>query len=184
MWPHFNISSGIEHVASVGCLQEAVLVYDNITSSKTTAKHPQSSNKSSMALSSLTSQLHPKRCNRGLTFILLCAFARAFADQATYDLVVNPASRDFAAETSSDFYLQVKNRPILEIMTRNDILTTSVGALIVHLWLPFFALCVGILKGLNYFLLAAHTAQWFLKRGKDHPLEAIGFVATPLVFRY
>jgi hypothetical protein len=38
------------------------------------------------------------------------------------------------------------------------------------------------LKGLNYFLSAAHRAQWFLKRGKDHPLEAVGFVAAPLMF--
>jgi hypothetical protein len=62
------------------------------------------------------------------------------------------------------------------------LLITSAGALIVHLWLPLFALCVGLLKGLNYFLLTANTAQWFLKRGKDHPLEAVGFVAAPLVF--
>jgi hypothetical protein len=71
---------------------------------------------------------------------------------------------------------------ILFLMMNKIFLMTSVGALLVHLWLPFFALCVGLLKGLNYLLLAAHTAQWFLKRGKDHPLEAVGFVAAPLVF--
>jgi hypothetical protein len=48
--------------------------------------------------------------------------------------------------------------------------------------LPFFALSVGVLKLLNYLLRAANTAQWFLKRGKDHPLEAVGFVAAPLMF--
>jgi hypothetical protein len=61
-------------------------------------------------------------------------------------------------------------------------LSLSEGALLVHLWLPLFAISVVLLKGLNYFLLAAKTAQWFLKRGKDHPLEAVGFVAAPLVF--
>jgi hypothetical protein len=45
--------------------------------------------------------------------------------------------------------------------------------------LPFFALSVGVLKLL---LRAAKTAQWFLKRGKDYPLEAVGFVAAPLMF--
>jgi hypothetical protein len=67
-------------------------------------------------------------------------------------------------------------------MTDRYTLVTSAGALLVHLWLPLFALCVGLLKGLNYFLLAANAAKWFLKRGKDHPLEAVGFVAAPLVF--
>jgi hypothetical protein len=47
--------------------------------------------------------------------------------------------------------------------------------------LPFFALSVGVLKLLNYLLRAANTAQWFLKRGKDHPLEVVGFVAAPLM---
>jgi hypothetical protein len=56
----------------------------------------------------------------------------------------------------------------------------AAAALFVHLWLPFFALCVGLLKGLNYFLLATKQVQWFLKRGKDHPLDALGLVATPL----
>jgi hypothetical protein len=60
--------------------------------------------------------------------------------------------------------------------------TLTAAAFVVHLWLPFFALCVGLLKGLNYFLLASNTAQWFLKRGMDHPLEAVGFVAAPLMF--
>ena len=56
------------------------------------------------------------------------------------------------------------------------------AAMIVHLWLPFFALCVGLLKGLNYILLTTNKVQWFLDRGKDHPLDAIGFVAAPLIF--
>jgi hypothetical protein len=58
----------------------------------------------------------------------------------------------------------------------------TLAAFIVHLWLPFFALCVGVLKGINYVLWPTKQAQWFLKRGKDHPLDAIGFVAAPLVF--
>jgi hypothetical protein len=58
----------------------------------------------------------------------------------------------------------------------------NIAALLVHLWLPFFALCVGVLKGMNYLLLATKQVQWFIKRGKDHPLDALGFVATPLVF--
>ncbi len=58
----------------------------------------------------------------------------------------------------------------------------SLSALAVHLWLPVFALCVGLVKGLNYIILATKQIQWFIKRGKDHPLDALGFVATPLMF--
>lgn len=56
------------------------------------------------------------------------------------------------------------------------------SSLIVHLWLPFFSISVALTKMLTYVLLAAKRVQWFLKRGKDHPLEAIGFVAAPLAF--
>jgi hypothetical protein len=58
----------------------------------------------------------------------------------------------------------------------------SAASLFVHLWLPFFALCVGLLKGLNYVLLATKQVQWFLKQGRQHPLDALGLVAAPLVF--
>jgi hypothetical protein len=56
------------------------------------------------------------------------------------------------------------------------------AALFVHLWLPFFALCVGLVKGSNYFLFATKHAQWFLKQGQQHPFDALGLVAAPLVF--
>jgi hypothetical protein len=58
----------------------------------------------------------------------------------------------------------------------------NVAAFLVHLWLPFFALSVGLLKALNYILLATKRVQWFIKRGRDHPLDALGFVAAPIVF--
>lgn len=54
--------------------------------------------------------------------------------------------------------------------------------LLIHSWLPFFAICVGLAKGGNYFLLATKQVQWFIKRGRDHPLDALGLVAGPLVF--
>jgi len=58
----------------------------------------------------------------------------------------------------------------------------NLAGLIVHLWLPFFALCLVVLKRLNYILLAVNRVQWFLEGGKDHPLDALGLVAAPLVF--
>jgi hypothetical protein len=38
------------------------------------------------------------------------------------------------------------------------------------------------LKALNLFRLWVGGAQWFLKSGKDHPLDAIGYVAGAVVF--
>jgi hypothetical protein len=58
----------------------------------------------------------------------------------------------------------------------------NLAGLIVHLWLPFFALCLVVLKRLNYILLAVNRVQWFLEGGKDHPWDALGLVAAPLVF--
>ena len=56
------------------------------------------------------------------------------------------------------------------------------AALVVHMWLPLFGLCVLLLRGLNYFRLAVGETQWFLKSGQEHPLDAIGYVGAGLVF--
>lgn len=56
------------------------------------------------------------------------------------------------------------------------------SALAVHIWLPLFATGVILAQGLNAFLRASGWMQWFLKRGKDHPLDAIGTVAAVVVF--
>jgi hypothetical protein len=55
-------------------------------------------------------------------------------------------------------------------------------ALAVHLWLPLLALCIVLLKALNWLRIAVGKAQWFFKEGKEHPLDAIGYVAATLVF--
>jgi hypothetical protein len=56
------------------------------------------------------------------------------------------------------------------------------AAFVVHLWLPLLALCVLFLRSLNYFRFAVGGVQWFLKRGREHPLDAIGTVAAILIF--
>lgn len=55
-------------------------------------------------------------------------------------------------------------------------------AIIVHLWLPLLAVGVIGLKSASYFLWASGKAQWFLKQGQQHPLEAVGWVAAVVVF--
>jgi hypothetical protein len=57
-----------------------------------------------------------------------------------------------------------------------------VAALVVHLWLPLFGVCVGLLRAANYARRAVGLTQWFLKDGRQQPLEAIGYVAASIVF--
>jgi hypothetical protein len=56
------------------------------------------------------------------------------------------------------------------------------SAFVVHLWLPLFFICAGTVRGLNYLRAAVGWTQWFIKQGRQHPLEAIGYVAAVIVF--
>jgi hypothetical protein len=60
-------------------------------------------------------------------------------------------------------------------------LSFSLPALAVHIWLPFFVLCLGIFKLLNMARVAVGWTQWFIKQGRDHPLDAVGYVAALIV---
>jgi hypothetical protein len=57
-----------------------------------------------------------------------------------------------------------------------------IPAIAVHLWLPLFAFGVVFAKAINSFRSSAVWAQWFLKKGREHPLQAIGYVGATLVF--
>jgi hypothetical protein len=56
------------------------------------------------------------------------------------------------------------------------------SALAVHTWLALFAICLVVVRLLESFGTATATVQWLLKRGRDHPFDAIGYVAAALVF--
>jgi hypothetical protein len=68
------------------------------------------------------------------------------------------------------------------LSARMDWWTFFFGAMVVYIWLPLLALSLSIVKLLNNFRVAVTWTQWFIKRGKDHPFEAVGLVATPIVF--
>jgi hypothetical protein len=55
-------------------------------------------------------------------------------------------------------------------------------ALVIYLWLPLFALSSLLLRMVFWIFRAVEKAQWFLKQGDEHPLKAIGIVATIIVF--
>ena len=64
-----------------------------------------------------------------------------------------------------------------------DVSYSSVApALVIHLWLPLFALSSLSVKTVYWIFRATNWAQWFLIHGDAHPFRAIGVVATIIVF--
>jgi hypothetical protein len=55
-------------------------------------------------------------------------------------------------------------------------------ALLVHLWLPLFALGVVVAKVINSVRTAGRFSQWFFLRGEAHPLRSIGYIAAVATF--
>ena len=51
-----------------------------------------------------------------------------------------------------------------------------------YAWLPLFAFSVVVLRVGGWTLKSVKMAQWFLRAGKQHPLHAIGLVASASVF--
>jgi len=70
--------------------------------------------------------------------------------------------------------------PVISFIVAAPIVNLS--AFVVHLWLPILALCIAIVRVLNWLQVAVGKTQWLLKGGKEHPLDAIGYVAAALVF--
>ena len=56
------------------------------------------------------------------------------------------------------------------------------GAMVIHLWLPLFAMGIIGVRMLNVLREWAVGTQWFLKAGSQHPLQAIGHVAALSTF--
>ena len=54
--------------------------------------------------------------------------------------------------------------------------------LLVHLWLPLFAVGVLPAQAINSVRAAGRFTQWFFKQGEAHPLRSIGFIASILTF--
>jgi hypothetical protein len=72
---------------------------------------------------------------------------------------------------------------LLEEIARGELYAFFLySALAVHLWLPFLALCIVLLRVLDLLLASVGRMQWFLKQGQHHPLDALGYVASGLVF--
>jgi hypothetical protein len=111
----------------------------------------------------------------GVLFVTSCVLLRASTIPLINDLVGNdwlPSSYP-----RNDWL-----HAFMMLIVSKVIIITSAGALLVHMWLPLFALSIGLLRGMYYFLLATRWAQWFLRRAQGHPFEVVGLVAAPLIF--
>jgi len=53
---------------------------------------------------------------------------------------------------------------------------------LVHFWLPAFATGALVYRLLKRFFATVKWMQWFIKRGKQHPFEAVGMTAAGLAF--
>jgi hypothetical protein len=55
-------------------------------------------------------------------------------------------------------------------------------AVVVHLWLPLFAIGVLLAQLLNSMKVAGRFSQWFFSGGKAHPFRSVGAIAAAVTF--
>jgi hypothetical protein len=84
---------------------------------------------------------------------------------------------------SSTIYLLEKRPELLFLSWRiSEVGLLTAPALAVHLWLPLLALAIGLAQLFGYFSKAVGWMQWFLKQGQHHPFQAVGLMASVIVF--
>jgi hypothetical protein len=59
---------------------------------------------------------------------------------------------------------------------------TWLAAMAIHLWLLLFAIGLVLIRAMWWLLWLSGKSQWFWKRGKERPFNAIGWVVAPVVF--
>jgi hypothetical protein len=80
---------------------------------------------------------------------------------------------DFTAAASSDGFT---------LSTDGSDAVTLLSQFAVLLWLPLLGVAILFLQIVNSLLWSVAKMQWFLKQGHLHPLDAIGYVASAIVF--
>jgi hypothetical protein len=75
---------------------------------------------------------------------------------------------------SGDDYLYVFYNVITYNFTIPEWRALLAAACVVHLWLPLFAVSVGLLRVVGWM-------QWFFRDGRQHPYEVIGYMSAGIV---
>jgi hypothetical protein len=79
------------------------------------------------------------------------------------------------------FFVQGLLQYVDNFMERTANSAIRTGALVVHLWLPLFALGVLAARGINSFRTATLRGQWFVKNGHKRPFHAVGVIMSLVV---
>jgi hypothetical protein len=79
-------------------------------------------------------------------------------------------------------FIPFRDLPVLADYYWNVYLDFVLPALAVFAWLPLLALGIVIVRLLTPLSKIVGGTQWILEGGKEHPLEAIGYVAAVVVF--
>jgi hypothetical protein len=108
------------------------------------------------------------------TLLIAITFALRFVLAGLVQMQVGPITRTVLA-TSEDFSPHILWEAYLPALL-------FFPSIVVFVWLPLFAAGIALLRMANPLLVAVRNLQWFLKDGKEHPLEAIGLVASVIVF--
>jgi hypothetical protein len=110
----------------------------------------------------------------GFIIGVLAIFGLAFIRGSVSVYLINPRGWDLVVQWSA-IGDQLKT-----LLVEPTLLTIS--AMAVFAWLPLFGVSILLLRLVEPITWAVGKTQWFLKDGKEHPLEAIGLVASVIVF--
>jgi len=103
----------------------------------------------------------------------------AFLSEADDDASLREATETFLPEMR-ELVLNFSHTRYSRFLSTSAML--FLPAMATHLWLPLFVFGAIGVRLVNSFVWATEKMQWFLKRGRDHPYQAIGYVAAAIVF--
>lgn len=108
-----------------------------------------------------------------VVIVIVLTVVRLVADELSINLYFGfaPSLWEFIAALNFPLYFSLRAVNVFTYM-----------ALIVHAWMPLLVVCVCFLRALNYLREAVGWTRWFIRGGRDHPLQAVGYVAAVLVF--
>jgi hypothetical protein len=104
---------------------------------------------------------------------LFVVFALSYLERIIYP-------RTYATRTELFRDSDIMNQANFSYLYAREII--MLPALAMHLWLPLLALGVMLGQAVSYFGAAANWTQWFIKQGRNHPFDAVGYVAAVILF--
>lgn len=125
-----------------------------------------------------------------LNISLLLAFAFGIiavgivliAVTALANVIVGSMFGETAAQSLVSFITSGMWGSIVGAAEDTSALAIVAPSVLVHFWLPLFLMGALLAKGYDAFLRGVGLTTWFIRRGEEHPFDAIGLAATVIVF--